>query len=156
MPDLRTVLLNFLEDNIPFMLYYIKKYPFSLLIILAVIYLSFFKPPSTRLSLIPNIDKVVHVCMYLGMSGMLWLEFIRAHKRRRADVARLDRCIPVSRSVQWSGGVVAAVLYHLPRGRLARFCSQFHRCRIGFAGRVVALYPCQAEVVTAHPPRYSA
>ena len=68
MPDLRTVLLNFLEDNIPFMLYYIKKYPFSLLIILAVIYLSFFKPPSTRLSLIPNIDKVVHVCMYLGMS----------------------------------------------------------------------------------------
>lgn len=81
MPDLRTVLLNFLEDNIPFMLYYIKKYPFSLLIILAVIYLSFFKPPSTRLSLIPNIDKVVHVCMYLGMSGMLWLEFIRAHKK---------------------------------------------------------------------------
>lgn len=63
------------------MLYYIKKYPFSLLIILAVIYLSFFKPPSTRLSLIPNIDKVVHVCMYLGMSGMLWLEFIRAHKK---------------------------------------------------------------------------
>ena len=42
------------------MLSYIKKYPVSLFIILAVIYLSFFKPPSTEISKIPNIDKVVH------------------------------------------------------------------------------------------------
>ena len=62
------------------MLYYIKKYPVSLFIILAVIYLSFFKPPSTEINDIPNIDKVVHICMYLGMSGMLWLEFLRGHK----------------------------------------------------------------------------
>ena len=62
------------------MLYYIKKYPVSLAVILAVIYLSFFKPPSTQLSTIPNFDKVVHVCMYFGMSGMLWLEFLRAHR----------------------------------------------------------------------------
>ena len=55
------------------MLSYIKKYPVSLFIILAVIYLSFFKPPSTEISKIPNIDKVVHICMYFGMSGMLWL-----------------------------------------------------------------------------------
>ena len=133
------------------MLYYIKKYPFSLLIILAVIYLSFFKPPSTRLSLIPNIDKVVHVCMYLGMSGMLWLEFIRAHKKD--GVAMWHDWIGAFMCPDLFSG---AVLYHLPRGRLARFCGQFHRCRIGFAGRVVALYPCQAEVVTVHPPRYSA
>ena len=43
------------------MLYYIKKYPVSLLIILTVIYLSFFKPPTTELSRIPNIDKIVHI-----------------------------------------------------------------------------------------------
>ena len=53
-----------------YMLYYIKKYPVSLFIILTVIYLSFFKPPSTEISKIPNIDKVVHICMYFGMSGM--------------------------------------------------------------------------------------
>ena len=53
------------------MLYYIKKYPVSLVIILAVIYLSFFKPPTTDLGTIPNLDKVVHICMYFGMSGML-------------------------------------------------------------------------------------
>ena len=40
------------------MLYYIKKYPVSLVIILAVIYLSFFKPPTTDLGTIPNLDKV--------------------------------------------------------------------------------------------------
>ncbi len=61
--------------------YYIKKYPFSLAIILVVIYLSFFKPPSTDLNKVPGIDKIVHVCMYLGMSGMLWLEFFRAHRK---------------------------------------------------------------------------
>ena len=57
------------------MLYYIKKYPVSLAVILTVIYLSFFKPPTTELGTIPNLDKVVHICMYFGMSGMLWLEF---------------------------------------------------------------------------------
>ena len=67
-----------------YMLYYIKKYPVSLFIILTVIYLSFFKPPSTEISKIPNIDKVVHICMYFGMSGMLWLEFLRAHRRDNA------------------------------------------------------------------------
>ena len=69
-----------------YMLYYIKKYPVSLFIILTVIYLSFFKPPSTEISKIPNIDKVVHICMYFGMSGMLWLEFLRAHRRDNAPL----------------------------------------------------------------------
>ncbi len=67
-------------------LYYIKKYPVSLLIILAVIYLSFFKPPTTDLNKIPNIDKLVHMCMYLGMSGMLWLEFFRAHRHMQTPL----------------------------------------------------------------------
>ncbi len=63
------------------MLHYIRKYPVSLLIIVAVIYLSFFKPPSTDLDNITDFDKLVHFCMYGGMSGVLWLEFIRAHRR---------------------------------------------------------------------------
>ena len=68
------------------MLSYIKKYPISLFIILTVIYLSFFKPPKTDLDEIPNLDKLVHVCMYFGMSGMLWLEFLRAHRRDNAPM----------------------------------------------------------------------
>ena len=68
------------------MLSYIKRYPVSLFIILAVIYLSFFKPPQTDLNEIPNIDKLVHTCMYFGMSGMLWLEFLRALRRGNAPL----------------------------------------------------------------------
>ena len=68
------------------MLYYIKKYPVSLVIILTVIYLSFFKPPTTDLNTIPNLDKVAHICMYFGLSGMLWLEVLRAHKRDHAPL----------------------------------------------------------------------
>lgn len=70
------------------MLRYIRKYPVSLTIISVVIYLSFFKPPSTDIPLlkIPYLDKLVHLCMYLGMSGMLWLEFLRAHRRDRAPL----------------------------------------------------------------------
>lgn len=62
------------------MLEHIRRYPLSLLIIALVIYLSFFKPPQTELDSIPNLDKAVHFCMYFGLSGMLWLEYLRSHK----------------------------------------------------------------------------
>ena len=63
------------------MLYYLKKYPFSSFLILTVIYLSFFKPPTfSEPPLFPYFDKLVHFCMYGGLSGMLWLEFLRNHR----------------------------------------------------------------------------
>ena len=60
--------------------YFVRKYPFSLCIILAVIFLSFFRFPAMGIDPVPGLDKVAHVCMYFGMSGMLWLEFLRAHR----------------------------------------------------------------------------
>ena len=40
------------------MMYYIKKYPFSLAIILVVIYLSFFKPPKMDdIPLFPGVEQ---------------------------------------------------------------------------------------------------
>ena len=117
------------------MLYYIKKYPVSLVIILAVIYLSFFKPPTTDLGTIPNLDKVVHICMYFGMSGMLWLEFLRAHRRDRTPMwhawVGAFAC-----PVLFSGAVelLQAFLYYLPWRRLAGFCSQYHGSCPGVIG----------------------
>ncbi|MDH6535237.1 VanZ family protein [Parabacteroides sp. 52] len=61
--------------------YYIKKYPFSLLILLAVIYLSFFKPPSLDVPRFPSLDKLAHFCMYGGLSGVLWIEFLWNHRK---------------------------------------------------------------------------
>ena len=96
------------------MLYYIKKYPVSLVIILAVIYLSFFKPPTTDLGTIPNLDKVVHICMYFVMSGMLWLEFLRAHRRDRTPMWHA-----------WVGAFVCPVLFSGAVELLQAFCTTY-------------------------------
>ena len=96
------------------MLYYIRKYPVSLLIILTVIYLSFFKPPQTEMESIPGIDKVVHVCMYFGMSGMLWLEFIRAHKKAR---------VPMWHA--WLGAWLCPVLFSGAVELLQAYCTTY-------------------------------
>ena len=106
------------------MLYYIKKYPVSLVIILAVIYLSFFKPPTTDLGTIPNLDKVVHICMYFGMSGMLWLEFLRAHRRDRTPMWHA-----------WVGAFVCPVLFSGAVELLQAFCTTYRGGDwLGFSG----------------------
>lgn len=96
------------------MLYFLKKYPVSLLVIAAVIYLSFFRPPSTELSTIPNIDKVVHVCMYFGMSGMLWLEFLRAHRRDNTPLWHA-----------WVGALLCPVLFSGVVELLQAYCTTY-------------------------------
>ncbi|MEG1544813.1 MAG: VanZ family protein [Tannerellaceae bacterium] len=63
------------------MLYYLKKYPVSITLILTVIYLSFFRPPDLEIGRFPGIDKLAHICMYGGLSGALWLEFLRNHHK---------------------------------------------------------------------------
>ncbi|MDR1403423.1 MAG: hypothetical protein LBJ60_06960 [Tannerellaceae bacterium] len=71
------------------MLYYIKKYPFSLVVILAVIYLSFFKLPCVGVSLFKGTDKVAHFCMLGGLSGILWLEFLLNHRKEGLNLKRV-------------------------------------------------------------------
>ncbi len=96
------------------MLYFLRRYPISMLVILAVIYLSFFRPPSTDLDSIPHIDKVVHVCMYFGMSGMLWLEFLRAHRRDRAPLWHA-----------WVGAFLCPVLFSGVVELLQAYCTTY-------------------------------
>lgn len=62
------------------MLYYLKKYPLTLLTIAVIFYLSFFKPPQTDMETIPGIDKLVHTCMYGGLCFLLWIEYLRIHR----------------------------------------------------------------------------
>lgn len=96
------------------MLYFLKKYPVSLLVIAAVVYLSFFRPPSTDLDGIPNIDKVVHVCMYFGMSGMLWFEFLRAHRRDHTPLWHA-----------WIGAFLCPVLFSGVVELLQAYCTTY-------------------------------
>lgn len=62
------------------MLYYLKKYPLTLLTIAVIFYLSFFKPPQTDMGEILGIDKLVHTCMYGGLCFLLWIEYLRIHR----------------------------------------------------------------------------
>lgn len=62
------------------MFQYIKRYPLSLFIVAIIGYLSFFTPPKTDLNEIPYIDKLVHICMYGGLSTLLWIEYLLRHR----------------------------------------------------------------------------
>lgn len=58
----------------------IKNYPFTWLVILVMLYLSFFTPPETKLNTVPFIDKWTHLCMYGGLVIVIWFEYLRKHK----------------------------------------------------------------------------
>lgn len=61
---------------------YLKTYPLTLLCVAAIWYLCFFKPPSTSLNQIANIDKAVHLLMYFGTCSVFWWEYSRSHAAR--------------------------------------------------------------------------
>ena len=58
---------------------YLKNYPTSIITIAIIIYLSFFTPPETNAPDIPYLDKIVHFCMYGGLSTLLWIEYFWHH-----------------------------------------------------------------------------
>ena len=61
------------------MIQFIRKYPFSLLIIATIVFLSLFNPPQTRLDPMTGIDKIAHICMYGGLELVIWIEYLRHH-----------------------------------------------------------------------------
>lgn len=69
----------------------LKTYPLTLLTVAVICYLSFFTPPQTELNNISNIDKLVHTCMYGGLSIIIWWEYLRKH-----DTICWKRFIPIS------------------------------------------------------------
>lgn len=61
------------------MIRFLRKYPLSLLVIAAIVFLSLFNPPKTKLDTVTYIDKIAHVCMYGGLELIIWLEYLRHH-----------------------------------------------------------------------------
>lgn len=61
-------------------MHYLRTYPLSILLIFIISYLSFFKPPETPMEEIPYIDKAVHICMYGGLTFVLWVEYLLRHR----------------------------------------------------------------------------
>ena len=65
-----------------FALHFIKEYPFSLLCIALVWYLSiwFMPPEEMELPSINFLDKWTHLVMYGGTCSVIWIEYLRQHK----------------------------------------------------------------------------
>lgn len=59
---------------------YLKNYPASIITVGIILYLSFFTPPETKAPDIPYLDKIVHFCMYGGLTTLLWIEYFWHHK----------------------------------------------------------------------------
>ena len=58
---------------------FVKRYPWSLVVVAAILFLSFFKPPQQDFVPVTNIDKLAHFCMYAGFCSVVWLEYFLSH-----------------------------------------------------------------------------
>lgn len=67
----------------------LKNFPISLSVIAIICYLSFFKPPETDMEDIPYFDKIVHLCMYGGLTCVIWTEYFWHYQSIRLK----DLCI---------------------------------------------------------------
>ena len=65
-----------------FALHFIKKYPFSLLCIALIWYLSiwFMPPEEMELPSINFLDKWTHLVMYGDTCSVIWIEYLRQHR----------------------------------------------------------------------------
>ncbi len=60
--------------------YYIKRYPLSLLTVVAIVILSL--APIPEVKMLENVslaDKWTHMIMYAGLSSVIWFEYLRSH-----------------------------------------------------------------------------
>lgn len=95
------------------MLSHLKKYPFSLCVVVVIFYLSFFTPPQTDMDPIPGIDKLAHLCMYDGLCTLIWIEYLRSH--RTLQTVKI-----------WVWGIIAPILLSGAIELLQAYCTD-HR-----------------------------
>lgn len=74
------------------------KYPLSLFILIAIVYLSFFKPPTISVYKVKYIDKLAHFVMYGGFCSVLWFEYFLTHSK-----------VSMRRIFWW--GIVAPIIF---------------------------------------------
>ena len=121
------------------MIQFIKKYPLSLLVIATILFLSLFNPPKTKLDPVTGIDKVVHVCMYLGLELVIWIEYLRHHENLNwIKILLLGIIVPIA-----LGGMMEIAQMELTSKRSAEW-ADFIADSIGvLAGAVIGYFAIQ-------------
>ena len=64
-----------------FVKHFIVKYPLSCLCVAAIWVLCFCTPPHTSLDQVAFMDKWTHLVMYGGTCSVMWIEYLRCHRR---------------------------------------------------------------------------
>ena len=64
-----------------FIKHFIGKYPLSCLCVAAIWVLCFCTPPHTPLDQVAFMDKWTHLVMYGGTCSVMWIEYLRCHRR---------------------------------------------------------------------------
>ena len=67
----------------------VRKYPLTVILLIAIWYLSFFTPPHTSLDNVSFIDKWVHIAMYGGTCAVMWFEYLRKHNEKTIEKTKL-------------------------------------------------------------------
>ncbi len=117
---------------------YIRRYPLSVLCILAVWYACFlFEAPETPLNDVRLIDKWTHMVMYLVTCGFIWWEYLRSHSAvRRSKVLLWAVTAPVL-----MGGVIELLQAYCTGGRRSGEWLDFLADAIGvFLAALLALF----------------
>ena len=94
------------------MLRFIKDYLFTIFIFFIIIYLSMAQPPKIGYLLFKGWDKVVHICMYGGLSGVFWLEFLLKYRKRK-------------KKANYIFAVIGGVLYPILVGGALELCQTY-------------------------------
>ena len=82
----------------------LRRYPFSVVVFIAILYLSFFRPPEMKVDTgWISLDKLAHLCMYGGLSVVVWLE-------RYRDLRRSHRLTRRPRRGDWCLGLAFPVV----------------------------------------------
>lgn len=59
---------------------FLRRYPLTLLCVAAVWYLSMYRVTPPPFHVFSWFDKLVHCCMYAGISSLAWMEYGRSHR----------------------------------------------------------------------------
>ena len=127
----------------------IKKYPFSLLCIALVWYLSIWFMPPDKMPLphINFLDKWTHFVMYGGTCSVIWMEYLRHHSR--LEWGKLFLWAWLAPSLM--GGAVELVQKYCTTNRSAEwldFVADTVGCTLAIAVGLALYYRKRAKVIS--------
>lgn len=109
--------------------YFVKTYPLSLIVVALVVYASLLRIPQDAVPKVPDLDKVVHVGMYLVLSGMLWAEFLRVFYKKKTPLWHA-----------WVGACLCPVLFGGFMELMQGWCTELRNASwLDFAANVLGV-----------------